>query len=151
MNWKVFHMHGEGNKLTYKSMNIFSDDQRDILFFSGPPHLLKTIWNALASTNWKLWVSATFTPCLVVYFCLHSVRDIWFPWIMWESCMKGMLVAHNIVELQWSTSSLWSTSGWRISQKCVSIWLLRYVLQSRQIKYISYMHVTNIGDEWKCV
>jgi len=76
VNWKVFHMHGEGNKLTYKSMNIFSDDQRDILFFSGPPHLLKTIRNALASTNWKLWVSATFTPCLVVYFCLHSVRDI---------------------------------------------------------------------------
>ena len=63
VNPKVFRMHGERNKLSYKSLNIFSDDQRDILFFSDQPHLLKAIRNTLASASWKLWVSATFTPC----------------------------------------------------------------------------------------
>ena len=79
----VFRMHGERNKLTYKSLNIFSDEQRDILFFSDPPHLLKTIRNALASTSRKLWVSAIFITCLVVYYCyLFSMRDSQFPGIM---------------------------------------------------------------------
>ena len=83
VNRKVFRMHGERNKLTYKSLNIFSDEQRDILFFSDPPHLLKTIRNALASTSRKLWVSDIFITCLVVYYCyLFSVRDSQFPGIM---------------------------------------------------------------------
>jgi len=37
VNRKVFRMHGERNKLTYKSLSIFSDDQGDIFFFFQTP------------------------------------------------------------------------------------------------------------------
>ena len=32
--------------ITYKACNLFSSDNRDLWFFSGPPHLIKTVKNS---------------------------------------------------------------------------------------------------------
>lgn len=59
VNRKLFQMHGSTPR-TYKCINIYSNGERNIYFFSDPPHLLKTIRNAMASKSRNLWVSQTF-------------------------------------------------------------------------------------------
>ena len=56
VNRKLFQIHGSTSR-TYKCTNIYSNEERHIYFFSDPPHLLKTIRNALASKSRNLWVS----------------------------------------------------------------------------------------------
>lgn len=48
------------NELTYKTANIFSNDQKDIFFFVDPPHLLKTIWNCFANLLASMGESCTY-------------------------------------------------------------------------------------------
>ena len=43
----------------HKVRNVYPTDGRDLLFFSDPPHLLKTTRNCWASKNRNLWVSIT--------------------------------------------------------------------------------------------
>ena len=57
VNRKVFQMHGASPRI-HKCANLYSSEGRDIFFFSDPPHLLKTIRNAIYNKNRKLWVSA---------------------------------------------------------------------------------------------
>ena len=57
VNRKVFQMHGSTPN-TYKCTNVYSTGgSRELFFFSDPPHLLKTIRNAVASKSRHLWVS----------------------------------------------------------------------------------------------
>lgn len=42
----------------YKVHNTHAADERDLYFFSDPPHLLKTTRNCWSSTCRKLWVGA---------------------------------------------------------------------------------------------
>ena len=64
-NQKFIRMHKLDEGLTYKTKNLLSPD-RDILFISDPPHLLKTLRNNLSSSTTGgtkyLWVSK---------FCCH--------------------------------------------------------------------------------
>ena len=48
------------SKIIHKAKNMFKSDPNeptDILFFTDPPHLLKTIRNCFENPNRKLWVS----------------------------------------------------------------------------------------------
>lgn len=61
-NRKFFKMHG---KDTYKTPNIYSEDQRSIYFFVDTPHLLKTARNCFSqsfghSNKRAMWVSDNF-------------------------------------------------------------------------------------------
>ena len=54
INRKFFHLHCPEKSLTYKITNPYTN--KEIFFFSDPPHLLKTIRNAFASPIRSLWV-----------------------------------------------------------------------------------------------
>ena len=63
-NRRLFQMHQTPgtpkNKIIHKAKNMFKSDPNeptDILFFTDPPHLLKTIRNCFENPNRKLWVS----------------------------------------------------------------------------------------------
>ena len=57
VNRKLFRMHTEEKgKIVHKTINVYSDEAHDMFFFSDPPHLLKTIRNAVANPDRKLWV-----------------------------------------------------------------------------------------------
>ena len=57
VNRKLFRMHRKSNpEITHKTMNCYTDEGRDLFFFSDPPHLLKTIRNAIANPNRHLRV-----------------------------------------------------------------------------------------------
>lgn len=62
-NRKLFKMHSlEKGSFTYKVRNPYSEDKRDIFFFSDVPHLIKTVrncWsNSFSHSNKRpLWVS----------------------------------------------------------------------------------------------
>ncbi len=57
-NRRLFKIHSPApnSEIMYKVKNPFADD-RSVLFFSDPPHLIKTVRNCLASTKRSLWVS----------------------------------------------------------------------------------------------
>ena len=60
-NRKFFKLHGKPGQLVYKTVNPFSDESRQLFFFSDIPHLIKTTrncWaNSFAHTNSRtLWV-----------------------------------------------------------------------------------------------
>lgn len=59
-NRRLFALHrkpsSSKNELVHKTVNIFSKEHKEILFFVDPPHLLKTIRNCFASPVRKLWV-----------------------------------------------------------------------------------------------
>jgi len=71
INRKLFRMHTQDKgKIIHKTVNVYSDEARDLLFFSDPPHLLKTIRNAVANPNRQLWVCCDITVILdSVYKC----------------------------------------------------------------------------------
>ena len=65
VNRKLFRMHTqEKGKIVHKTVNVYSDKARDLFFFSDPPHLLKTIRNAVANPDRKLWVCYVITVML---------------------------------------------------------------------------------------
>ena len=57
-NRRLFKIHNPSpGSFTHKVPNPYSTDGRDLLFFSDPPHLLKTVRNCFASKSRNLWVS----------------------------------------------------------------------------------------------
>ena len=57
VNRRLLKLHSQSdNDLIYKLPNPFTADNRDIFFFSDPPHLIKTARNCLASNHRELWV-----------------------------------------------------------------------------------------------
>lgn len=60
-NQRLYSLHNSGDEVTYRTKNVFAtDEQRNIYFFSDPPHLIKTARNNLAnsgsgSNTRKLW------------------------------------------------------------------------------------------------
>ena len=57
VNRKLMKIHDPSASLVHKVPNPFASDGRELLFFSDPPHLLKTVRNCWASKTRKLWVS----------------------------------------------------------------------------------------------
>jgi len=57
VNRRLIKNHDTSNKLLYKTSNPFADDSRPLLFFSDPPHLIKTARNCWSSKHRNLWVS----------------------------------------------------------------------------------------------
>ena len=55
VNRRLIKLH-DPTEVVYKTRNPFADDGRDFFFFSGPPHLTKTIRNCYYSKHRKLWV-----------------------------------------------------------------------------------------------
>ena len=53
-NRRMFAMFNSKDTLSYKTVNVFSAERREMFFISDPPHLLKTIRNCFA--RGKLWV-----------------------------------------------------------------------------------------------
>ena len=54
------HQLGKSPDGVHRVTNPYSDDGRKIYFISDYPHLMKTVRNAWASKNRKLWVSSQF-------------------------------------------------------------------------------------------
>ena len=52
-NCKLFRMHAkpkcDNPDATHKTINIFSDDGKEIFFFVDPPHLIKTVKNSFCN------------------------------------------------------------------------------------------------------
>lgn len=42
-NCRMFYMHNPDSELSYKTVNVYSDQQEEIFFISDPPHLIKTV------------------------------------------------------------------------------------------------------------
>ena len=57
MNRQLIKLHEASDQLTYKVSNPYTSEDRDLLFFSDPPHLIKTTRNCWASKARHLWVS----------------------------------------------------------------------------------------------
>lgn len=54
---KIHKLRQKRGEITYKVVNPYAAEKRYIYFISDPPHLLKTVRNALASAKRHLWVS----------------------------------------------------------------------------------------------
>ena len=53
-NQKLYRMHSTSGNIVYHTKNVFAiDEDREIYFFSDPPHLLKTARNNLASSGFQ--------------------------------------------------------------------------------------------------
>ena len=84
-NRKFFRMHGGGT--VYKTRNVYASDERDVYFFSDPPHLIKMTRNCFshsnrASTSRAMWVSMCVDTCV----CL-SVLAKWKRLLSFFLCM----------------------------------------------------------------
>ena len=56
-NRRLFSLHRQKRgELTYKVHNPYASDIRFLYFFSDPPHLMKTVRNAWASSKRQMWV-----------------------------------------------------------------------------------------------
>ena len=65
VNRRLVKVHDLKAKLTFKVPNVYAND-RDIFFFSDPPHLMKTTRNCWASNTRSLWV------CCNICFANHT-------------------------------------------------------------------------------
>ena len=55
-NRKFFKLHNlDGKSIVYKTANPYAND-RQLFFFSDPPHLIKTVRNGWANNKRRLWV-----------------------------------------------------------------------------------------------
>ena len=73
INRKLFKLHGvKDDSLVYKTCNVYSEEKREIYFFSDPPHLLKTIRNAFASPTRHLWVSKVLDNVCINFNCYYT-------------------------------------------------------------------------------
>ncbi|CAB4034941.1 Hypothetical predicted protein, partial [Paramuricea clavata] len=51
-NQRLYSLHDSGDKITYRTKDVFAtDEQRYIYFFSDPPHLIKTARNNFANSG----------------------------------------------------------------------------------------------------
>ena len=66
-NRHMFQMFNSKADLSYKTINVFGLEKREVFFISDPPHLLKTIRNCFAKG--KLWVCG----CINFYACLYCI------------------------------------------------------------------------------
>ena len=66
-NRRMFQMFNSKADLSYKTINVFGLEKREVFFISDPPHLLKTIRNCFA--RGKLWVCG----CINFYACLYCI------------------------------------------------------------------------------
>ncbi len=57
-NRRLFRLHSQTDSLVYKVPNPYATDDRQLYFLSDPPHLVKTVRNAWASSKRTLWVWA---------------------------------------------------------------------------------------------
>ena len=71
-NRKMFSMHNSDSALSYKTVNVYTSERREIFFISDPPHLIKTIRNCFA--RGKLWVCALYK--VVMFILLHALFAI---------------------------------------------------------------------------
>ena len=56
-NRSLFRLHqSDSGTLPYKVQNPYSDNGRELFFFSDPPHLIKTARNAWENEKRNLWV-----------------------------------------------------------------------------------------------
>ena len=82
-NRQLFRLHAPrgSTELLHKVTTPHSSDGRNFLFFSDPPHLLKTLCNCLANKNRQLWVSFDLSCCgltsldLCIVFCCSSTSQ----------------------------------------------------------------------------
>ncbi len=64
-NRRFLQLHGSSaGELLHKVKNSFTQEKREIFFFSDPPHLMKTTRNCWSSTARQLWVSLLEFPIL---------------------------------------------------------------------------------------
>ena len=54
-NQKMFSLHGCDDKLVHKLVNVYSNKDHPIFFFSDPSHLIKTVQNCFS--RGKMWDS----------------------------------------------------------------------------------------------
>ena len=66
-NRRMFLMFNSKADLSYKTINVFGLEKREVFFISNPPHLLKTIRNCFA--RGKLWVCG----CINFYASLYCI------------------------------------------------------------------------------
>ena len=75
-NRRLFQLHqmpgDPKNKLIYKAVNPYADKAEDILFFTDPPHLLKTIRNCFQNPSRNLWVCMCVCVCVCVCACMRA-------------------------------------------------------------------------------
>ena len=57
MNRRHLKLHDTSSGLIHKVPNMHAPDERDLYFFSDPPHLMKTVRNCWASKHRSLWVN----------------------------------------------------------------------------------------------
>ena len=73
INRRLFKMHSPKKKLVHKTANVYASDNRSLFFFSDPPHLIKTVRNAFASSIRNLWVSDMSSVKLSPFVCVLLV------------------------------------------------------------------------------
>ena len=56
VNRRLIKLHSPSSDLVYKVRNPYAQEERDLFFFSDPPHLVKTIRNCWQSKHRVLWV-----------------------------------------------------------------------------------------------
>ena len=102
-NRKFFLMHGDGT--VYKTRNAYASDERDVYFFSDPPHLIKTTRNCFshsnhASTSRAMWVSIIL--CVNTCVCL-SVLAKWkqFRLLYTIVILSVYVLQNNGKEIEW--------------------------------------------------
>ena len=73
-NHRMFTMFNSKANLSYKTVNVFNTDRRNVFFISDPLHLLKTIHNCFV--RYKLWVCQMPLIYIIIYCLLCSVQVI---------------------------------------------------------------------------
>ena len=64
VNRRLIKLHQPSADIVFKVRNPYSEEKRDLFFFSDPPHLVKTIRNCWQSKHRSLWVSIKFNLAL---------------------------------------------------------------------------------------
>ena len=98
-NRRLFKLHQPGTQLVYKVPNPYATDDRDLFFFSDPPHLLKTTRNCWASKNRHLWVCCIIASVfnMIITTLLCSAMDRKLPGLI--SCNSTRGIGHRKVLL----------------------------------------------------
>lgn len=82
----------------HKVPNPYASDGRDLLFFSDPPHLMKTTRNCWNSKARSLWVCALY---LYIYVDVHAYRQIkviYNDYRIMECVYHGVISEHFMKE-----------------------------------------------------
>ena len=85
-------MHASSKDVIHKVSNPYATDERDFLFFSDPPHLIKTTRNCWASKCRDLWVGH---ECLMYhaitpsqFHCCYSAMENEFLGVTSTPCIN---------------------------------------------------------------